>query len=349
MDSLNLNRLHINIEGENESFYFYELEEKPFQKGSALTTLKNIEDLLKNHVPYIPLNQDKHEEDLEARVKQIIEGYDNKYEQLSVGMKALHWVIEKIYSAANMIFSFFSETYRFQSEREKIEATLSQIEHLLEPPRALPTPLADDNIMEILERVDIATLCKFSQVNRNALSLGSTRMVTYAKTCGYIGKNPLEAKKFMGKLFHQGVCMIGRLWSEHHIWIPSRAMFQGGGNLVYPVKEELCVLKYMVNTKGEQFSMESSPALNIEKTLHNFKSLTSEDMVNLLSFNVLYDDSRVPCNTFRTFLSHIGENWEITPITDDVKDKVQLATHNALQAGEMEFIRILEKHVIELV
>ncbi len=318
MDNVSNNRPYIVFD--SETYACNESAEKPVPKGSALFTLNSIETFLKKYLndPVAQHNIDFDSEALKDRMQQIKAGYDQKFEQLCWGTKAAYRVVDLIYSMINCLFSFARISYRFATEQDLIDKALLRIDHLLQPPTALPPELIADVQENIYEYLDFKSLCQFALVNRDAYKLAASSILANAKKFGFQEENPIQAKTFMLKLFHQEL----RIWSI----ILAASFFEA---------------------HDKQFCLKFSFPYENGKLLHNLKELTTNEMVKLISILNFSSYHFIEFSQFWTFISHVGKNWEISPLEQSMLVKGSQALKNAVEYGEAKCVNLLLQHGIE--
>lgn len=300
-----------------ESYAFDEINEKPVPTGSALFTLQNIEEFLKKYLSD-PVAQQKLEFDPEAlkeRIQQIKAGYDQKYEQLSWGIQGAFKVVELIYRMVNWLFSFISNTYRFETERVQVDKALMRIDNLFQPPIALPTQQIVEINDEILKLLDFSSLWQFTLVNRAAYRSATFLMLSYAFDCGFPRENPFEAKGFMLRLMAQ-MCAV--------------AIFEGPRDL--PIVDGSTVMDR---------STISALALQIpEEVLKELKSAKTYQMLSLFSTKHFY----VSRNGFKhpdlcTFFCHVSK--DLAKIPDSMRQMGYQALEYAICYNDARIVNLL--------
>ncbi|MBA3238414.1 MAG: hypothetical protein H0T62_08740 [Parachlamydiaceae bacterium] len=325
MDNLLNNPLYIVVD--SETYDFNESTDKPILEGSALYTLNRIEDLIKKYLSD-PVAQEEFEFDSEVikeRMQQIKGGYDQKFDQLCWGTKAVYRVVNLIYSMINCLFSFARISYRFETEQDLIDKTLLRIDNLLQAPTALPLQLVTDVQKSISGYLDFKSLCQFALVNRDAYKLAASSMLDYAREYGFQGEEPPEAKKFMIRLFDQEIGIWGVMYASSFF--------------IDVDKEFLLKLPSFLFRDGELLQ-------NLKSTLTTNEMFDLFSVVNLYSKNDNNDFKQFP--QFWTFVYHAAKDWEKTAILDEeMSVKGARALRKAIEYGELGCVNLLLQHGIK--
>ncbi|MBA2368880.1 MAG: ankyrin repeat domain-containing protein [Candidatus Protochlamydia sp.] len=287
--------VHIHKDG---TYHISEVEKKSKSHGSALSTLKNIEQVIAGKLQYSKeLPNDKFSNLSEGdRLKLFADQSQNI-------TKGYH----KAASNSNWLFRILF------SREDKIDQIQTRIDNLIAPPKMLPLPeearkelnagaqdelddVLKNNLVQYLNPSDLSAL---GRVNREGSKEAATQMIKRAKEFGYEGTDKDEAVQYIKDIFDEVIRIF---------------------------KRNLIPSKYLLfDTKGE---------IDAEATLRNLKYMTIDDLLSSFSNKIFYENR---FNKIVKFICSISYN-RLDKIEIGKLDKALLFFNRNLDNSNKSFI-----------
>jgi ankyrin repeat protein len=323
---------------ENRSFYIQRLNEKPKKHISSIETLRTIERILKEKLPYCakPLQDVIHCPPYERLNKlgemasQIHEDYKRKIEKYSAFRK-----------------------YANKAKTEALQAIHLRIKNYILPPPVLPLP--EELIQKILEYLKLPSLVLFAQLNRDGTFQAGEQILKRAKKLGYIGNAKNHAFIYLQCLFKEVEAavkcdMVPKKYM--HDIRDQKPLESSGGALqtsVHDDAETIAFLKQSVKITEKQvlgllprsyefYNHKHKMIIDPEDVLHNLKQASREDVVNILVNKKCYMDS---FQRFRQTFKQISTSDTSISAPNTIQEIDSKALFLAARHGDKNVIKLL--------
>lgn len=250
-----VNRKYFDVIIENDKFHIVESSTKPQKRGSTLSVLSRIEEVLKKNLQYSDLYQDSYSQlskkDLlkifQNKSNEISQRYETKYKK----HKKYNWILKKIFGKTPLSI---------------VKATNTRIRNLTAG-RLFPS-LPNELIQEVAKHIGISEFTTFAQLSGRGQAHADRAFIQRARDFGYKGiDNKSEAVKYLQDLFNE----------VDHLFVDN----------IIPVKyfsfkktKKVNYLYSEVNTPHGR--------LDAEKALQTLRSLPIEELFGILSNPNLY-------------------------------------------------------------
>lgn len=184
-------RVYFDVVIENGRYHIVESSEKPKKKGSAISVLAKIEEILKKNLQYSDLYQDNYsqlsKEDLlkvfQTKSNEISQGAETKYKK----HKKYNWILKKIFGKDSLSI---------------VKATNARIRNLTAHGKIFPS-LPNEMIQEIAKHIGTFDLASLAAVNRHGQARAEPLLLKRAQEIGYQGSSIPEAKQYLKDFFRE--------------------------------------------------------------------------------------------------------------------------------------------------